>query len=133
VQRAVELVLAEAQASEHGGRAVAPRVAAGVLEPGLRLGVARERRLSMVAAGHCLLEPVQLLLGLDQVARARERVLAQRQAAVDRRPLVVERDPRALREGELAAVNLALADEHSQQRRLPRAIRTRERKALPAV
>src|SRR6185503_15309750 len=85
------------------------------------------------AVGHRLLEPAELLLGLDQVARARERVLAQRQAAVERGPLVVQGDPGSLGEGELAAVNLALADEHPQERRLPGPIRTGERQAVAAL
>ena len=84
----------------------------------------------VVARGHRLLQRAQLLLGLDQVARAGERVLAQRQPAVERRPLVVEGDSRALGEGELAAVDLAFADEHPQQRRLAGAVRAGEREPL---
>ena len=89
--------------------ALAPGVAAGVLEPRLRLGVAAERRGLVVAAGHRLLEPRELLLGRDQVAGAGERVLAQRQSPLERRPLVVQRDARPLLERELAAVQLGLA------------------------
>ena len=63
------------------GGVVAPAVAAGVLEPGLRLAVAAERLGRVVAARHRLLEPAQLALGVDQVGRAREGVLAQREAA----------------------------------------------------
>ena len=132
-QLPVEVALREAEAAQRRRRPVAPGVAAGVLEPRLGLGVAAQRRLVVVAGRHRLLEPAQLLLGLDQVARARERVLAQRQAAVERRPLVVQRDPRALGEGELAAVDLALADEHPQQRRLAGAVRTGQRQAVAAL
>ena len=46
---------------------VAPAVTAGVLEPGLRLAVAAERLRRVVAAGHRLLQPAQLALGLDEV------------------------------------------------------------------
>ena len=56
------------------------RVAARVLEPRLRLGVAVERRLVVVALGHRLLEPPELVLERDEVARAGEHVLAQASA-----------------------------------------------------
>src|SRR5581483_9554707 len=71
LQATVELVLAEPEAAEGGERALAPGVAAGVLQPCLRLGVAAERILGVVAAGHGFLQPPQLLLELDEVARAR--------------------------------------------------------------
>ena len=71
----------EAEAAQHGSGVVAPAVAARVLEPRLRLAVAPERLRAVIAGGHRLLEAAQLALGLDQVGRARERVLAQREAA----------------------------------------------------
>ena len=90
--------------SDRGG-AVAPVVAAGVLEPRLRLGVAAQRRRVVVAGGHRLLERAQLLLESRRGRRAPESTYSrERQAAVERRPLVVQRDPRALLERELAAV-----------------------------
>ena len=45
----------------------------------------------------------ELRLDRDEVPRAREGVLAQREALAAGRPLVVQRDARVLREGELAA------------------------------
>ena len=60
-------------------------------------------------ARHRRLEPAQLLLGRDEVAGAFEDVLAQRQPALERRALVVQRDPRSLLERELAAVQTRLA------------------------
>ena len=48
----------------------------------------------------------------------------------ERRPLVVQRDPRALRERELAAVDLGLAGEHPQERRLAGAVRPGEREPV---
>ena len=69
-QRPVEVALREAEPAQRRRRPVAPGVAAGVLEPRLGLGVAPQRRLVVVAGRHRLLEPGQLLLGLDQVARA---------------------------------------------------------------
>src|SRR5581483_1200309 len=77
LQATVELVLAEPEAAEGGERALAPGVAAGVLQPCLRLGVAAERILGVVAAGPGFLPPPQLLLELDEVARSRERVRPQ--------------------------------------------------------
>ena len=44
-ERPVEVVLGEAEPADGGGGVVAPRPAAGVLEPRLRVGVAPERRL----------------------------------------------------------------------------------------
>ena len=87
----------------------------------------------MRALGHRLLEPAQLLLERDEVARAREHVLAQRQAALERRPLVVQRDARALLERELAAVQPGLAGEDAEQRRLAGAVRPGEREAVAAL
>src|SRR5207248_9412786 len=75
----------------------------------------------------------ELVLGSDEVGRAREDVLAQREVALERRPLVVERDARPLLEGELAAVELGLADEDPKQRRLAGAVRPGERDAVAAL
>ena len=49
-----------------------------------------------------------------------------------RRALVVERDARALRERELAALERDLARDRAQQRRLARAVRAREREPVAA-
>ena len=129
----VEVGVGEAEAAEDGGRVVAPAVAARMLEPRLRLAVAAQRLGSVVAACHRLLEPAQLPLGLDQVGRAREGVLAQREAAQPRRPLVVERDAGALLPRELAAGELRLADQRAQQRRLAGAVRPGEREPVAAL
>ena len=53
VERAVEVFVVEAQSADGGHRLLAPVVAAGVLEPGLRPGIAVEHGL--VAGGHLLL------------------------------------------------------------------------------
>src|SRR5205823_13174690 len=108
LQRPVEVGIAEAEAAQDRRRALAPVVAAGVLEARLRLGVAAQRRRPVLAGCHVLLEAPQLVFGLDKVLSARERVLAQRQPALERRPLVVQRDARALCEDELAAVHFGL-------------------------
>ena len=77
----------------------------------------------MLSTGHRGLEPSELLLGRDQVARAGERVLAQRKSALERRALVVQRDPRAFLECELAAVQVGLAGQDPEQGRLPGPVR----------
>ena len=68
---AVEVGVGEAEPAQHGDGAVAPGVAARMLEPRLRLAVAAERLGCVVAGGHRLLEAPQLALGLDEVARRR--------------------------------------------------------------
>ena len=129
----VEVVVAEAEPAQHRGGAVAPVPAAGVLEARLRLAVAAHRRVVVGAARHRLLELAQLLLDPHQVGCARERVLPQRQAAVARRALVVERDARPLLERDLAALDRRLADDRAEQRRLAGAVLAREREPLAAV
>ena len=126
LQRPVEVGVGEAEPAHDRARAVAPVVAARVLEAGLDSRVAAEHRRVVVARRHRPLEPAQLLLERDEVGGAREDVLAQRQLAVERRPLVVERDPRALLQHDLAALQRGLARDRAQQRRLPRAVRPGE-------
>ena len=133
VERAVEIGLREAEAARDGADALAPGVAAGVLEPRLRLGIAASVCGPWSPRRHRLLEAPQLLLDRDEVGGAREDVLAQREAALQRRTLVVQCDARALRERELAAVDLGLAGEHAQQRRLAGAVRPGERDAVAAL
>ncbi len=130
LEAAVEVGVREAEAAEDACSVVAPAVAARVLEPRLRLAVAAQRLGRVVAARHRLLEPAELLLGADEVGGAGEGVLAQGVTAEPRRPLVVERDARALLPGELAALQLDLADERAQQRRLPGAVRAGEREPV---
>ena len=129
----VEVVVVEAEPAQDGRGAVAPVPAAGVLEPRLRLAVAAHRRVVVHPARHRLLELAELLLDPDEVGGARERVLAQRQAPVARRALVVQRDPRALLQRELAALDRRLADDRAEQRRLAGAVLAREREPLAAV
>ena len=87
----------------------------------------------MIACGHRLLESPQLTLDRNEVGGAGEDVLAQRQPALQRRALVVERDARALGERELAAVDLGLAGEHAQEGRLAGAVGTAERDTLATL
>src|SRR5690606_24156511 len=103
-QRPVEVGLAEAEAVDGRERAGAPAVAAGVLEAGLRAGVAVEDRRVVGALGHLRLEAGELLLERDEVLAAAEDVVAEGDVALTRRALVVEADARALLEHQLAAV-----------------------------
>ena len=80
-----------------------------MLQPSLCLRVPSQRRLVVLPAGHRLLEPAQLLFDGDEVGGAGEHVLPQGGTALQRRPLVVQRDAGSLLEGKLAAL----------QRRLP--------------
>ncbi len=122
LERPVEVRLRETESSQRLGSALAPGVAARMLEPRLGVRVAPQRPGPVVSGGHRLFERAELLLGLDEVARAAEGVLAQAQPVLQRRPLVVEGDARPLRERELASVAFALAHEHAQQRRLAGAV-----------
>ena len=132
-QRPVEVVVREAEPADDGGGARAPVPAAGMLETRHGLGVAPHRRLVVRAVLHRLFEPAQLLLERDQVGRAAEHVVPEGQVEVQRRPLVVEGDARALRERELAAVELGLPGEDAEQRRLAGAVRPGEGEALAAL
>ena len=135
VERPVEVgVVAEAEAVEGLQRPVAPAVPAGVLEPGLRLGVAAERGVVVGALRHRLLERGQLLLDRDQLARAGQHVVAERYRSRSRGgPLVVERDLRALGEHELADVDRRLAREHPEQGRLAGAVAAGQRHPVAAL
>ena len=110
VERPVEVGVDESEAADDRRRAVAPGPAAGVLEPRLRLAVASQRRVGVVAAGHGLLQSPQLVLDRDEVCRAGERVLPQREPLAARRALVVQRDACVLRKRELTALERGLAD-----------------------
>ncbi len=132
IERAVEVGVTEPEAAQDRRGPVAPGPASGVLEPRLRLAVAAERRRGVVAGRHRLLEPRELLLDRDEVAGAREGVLAQRETLAARWSLVVQSDARVLRERQLAALERRLADESPEQRRLARAVRTREREPVAA-
>ena len=122
-QRAVEIgVVAEAEAVQGGQRPLAPAVAAGMLEPGLGLGVAVERRLVVGPAGHRGLELASSLLDRHQLPGAGEDVVPERDVALARGALVVEGDLGPLGQHELALVDRGLPGQHPQQRRLAGAV-----------
>ena len=126
----VEVGGREAEPAQDGRVALAPGVAAGVLQPGLRRAVALKDRRVVAAVRHRVLEHPQLVLDGKDVGGPGERVLAERRVAGGRGALVVERHARPLRERQLAPVDLRLAGEHAQQRRLPGAVRAGERDAI---
>ena len=125
---AVELVHAEAEAANRLARLVAPAVAAGGLEAGLRFGVGGERRLARVGR-HPLLELGEATLDLEHPGEAADDVVAERQAEVARRALIVEHHAGALGERDAAGVGGGLAGEDAEERRLARAVAARERHA----
>ena len=133
VERPVEVGVPKPEPAQHRRGAVAPRPATCVLEARLRLAVAAQRRRRVVAVRHRSLEPAELLLDRDEVARARERVLAERQPLATRRALVVQRDPGVLRERELASLERRLTRDRPQQRRLARTVRPCEREPVAAA
>ncbi len=90
-----------------------------MFEAALSVGVAAQGRIIVRAAGHRLLERRELALDVDQRPRARKDVLAQREAPLPRRPLIVERDLHVLAQHQLTRVNRRLAGKHPQQGRLP--------------
>ncbi len=114
-------------------RLLAPGVAAGVLERGLRVGIGAESLLLIVAIGHALFELLQFGFQGDQLRCAGKHVVAQRHLLIARRTLVVQGDLRALGEYELTAVDRRLAGDHPQQRRLARAVAARERHTVAAL
>jgi hypothetical protein len=130
-QAAVELVVREPEPAHDRCGMVAPAVAARVLEPGLGSRVGGERVGAVVTGRHRGLESSQVLLGRDEVLGAVEDVFPQGQRALERRALVVQRDPRSLLEGELAAVQPGLTGEHPEQGRLARPVGPGESEPVP--
>ena len=127
-------LVAEAEAVQRRVDALAPAVAAGVLEPRLggRVGARAWRRRSRPRPSRPRARRRRSSIASSSLA-PREHVVAQRQLALARRALVVQRDARALGEHQLAAVDRRLAREHPQQRRLARAVAAGQRHALPAL
>ena len=104
-----------------------------MLESRLRIRVASQRRGLVVACRHGLLQAPQLLLERDQIGGAGEDVLAQRQPSVERRALIVQRDPSSLGEHQLATLDGQLARQHPEQRRLARPVRAGKREPVAAL
>ncbi len=100
----IEIGIAEPEPPHGAGRPLAPRPATRVLESRLRVGIASKRALVVRSALHVLLEPPELVLEREQVARAGQDVLAQREAELARRTLVVQGHASSLRKGQLASL-----------------------------
>jgi hypothetical protein len=134
VERAIEVrVVAEPESAQRGQGAIAPAVAAGVLEAPLRLGVTSERRVVVGSPRHRLLEFGELLLDRDELACAAQDVVAQADVPFAWGTLVVERDLRALGEYQLADVDRRLARQHPEQRRLAGAVASGQRHPVAAL
>ena len=118
--------LLEAESGEDGEDAVAPAIAAAVVEELLGGRVCAHRLLAGTTGRHLLLKPGQLGLGLEHLGAAGEDVLAQRGPGFARRALVVQGDAGALLQDEAARVGRQLSGEHPQQRRLAGAVAPRE-------
>src|SRR5439155_10274707 len=74
LELAVELFIREAEPAHDGGRALAPVIAARMLEPRLRLAVPANGGVVVISGRHRPLKPSQLFFERDQVARTREHV-----------------------------------------------------------
>ena len=130
---AIEVLLAEPQAARRRARALAPQIAAARLQSRLRPRVARQQRLVGAARRHPRLQLRQLRLDGELLRASRQQVLAQRQAALARGALVVQRDAHPLGHAQLAAVDRALARQHAQEGRLAHPVAPRERHPLAAL
>ena len=132
-ERALEVGRREAEVARDRVEPLAPGVAARVLEPGLGLGVAPERRRLVVAGGHRLLEPARAPARRRSGRprpRGRSRGARRALSAGGRWSWSAMRVPFAMRE--LAAVELGLAVQDPEQGRLARAVRPGERDSVPA-
>src|SRR5207245_386534 len=130
VELPIEVMLREAEAADDRRGVIAPAVPARMLELRLRLGVPSQGCVGVVAGRHRLLESLQLRLDRDEVGRPGEHVLAQRQAALQRWALVMERDARPLLKSQFAALDAGLAGERPEQRRLAGAVRSGQSDAV---
>ena len=133
VQAPLQIRVGEAQAVGHGGGPGAPQVPAPRLQAGLRGGVARQRRLVGLAAGHARLQLGQLRLDGQLLGAARQQVLLQGDVPLAGRALVVQGDPGALRHGQLATVDRGLPRQHPQQGRLAGAVAPGDGQAFAAL
>ena len=131
-ERAVELGVDEAETAQRDVDPVAPAVAARMLEASLGVGVGVERRL---VGGPAAIAPRarDSSASISPIQRGRPRTYSRRVAPAARRALIVQSDPHALAEHDLAGVGPDLAGEHPQQGRLAAAVAAGERHALAAV
>ena len=132
-ERPVELGAVEAEPAQRDVDAVAPAIAAGVLEPRLGVGVGRR--------GSPASESPSAIRARARRARPRSRAIQSRPAATysrsvasgARRPLVVQRDADALVERDQPAVEPASPAIDPQQGGLAAAVAAEQRHPLAAV
>ena len=125
-----EVVLAEAQAAQHGRDAQVDAVAVVAPEALLQLGVADQHRL-VLALGNAvvaepLLERVHLGLLVEQLGEGDRRLVEERPPAVVEAVLRQVADGQAGRLDDLARVGLVEAGQHPQEGRLAGAVRAAE-------
>ena len=118
LQRALEIVRREPQPARDALQPRAPGVAAGALELGLHAAVLGQRRRGGVALGHPPLQRAQLILQAGRRGGTLADVVAQRDTASKRRPLVVQRHPHAGGHADAAALGVQLPRDDPKQRRL---------------
>ena len=122
VQRPFQVIGCEAQAAGDRLQLRPPAVTARLLELRRRPVVAAHGGRRGVTGGHAGLERAQLVLQTGRLGGTLADVLAQRDAAGQRRPLVVQRHPGARRQLQRAGVGGQLAGQDPQQRGLAGAV-----------
>ena len=126
--------VAEAEAVRHRRRAVAPQIAAASLQS--RLRARRSGRASPRRSRRPPSWPRARPAPPRSAAPPRSPTAGTRAApslALARRTLIVQRDPHALGDAQLAPVDRGLAREHPQQRRLARAVAPGDRHPFAAL
>jgi hypothetical protein len=126
VQLAPEVCVDKAETAGDRRRPLAPRVAAGMLEPLLCPGVGGKRHRVVSTGRHRLLEAAEVGFHRQRLPRAADHVGLQAEIPVERGSLVVESHTRALGERELTPVPGCLAGQHPQERRLAGAVRAEQ-------
>ena len=127
---ALHVGLFEAESAQYGLDVDAPRVAADLVELGLRRRVGVHGGVGVVAARHRLFELGQAPLDRLNIAEQLGHVEPERAAVGARRTLVVQRHAPAARNADLAAIGRHLAGDDAQERRLADAVAAHEAEAL---
>ena len=127
---ALGLLAAETEAAQHREDAVAPAVAAAMLEALLGGGVCVQCLLAGFPGRHRRLQSLQLRLRLQHLGAAGEDVLAERDLCLARRTLIVQGDARSFLQDEAAGIRVELTRQHAQQGRLAGSVASGERHPL---
>ena len=129
-QRAVELIVRQAEAAGAALHPRAPVIPAGGLKIGMRALVLGHGVGAVVATGHARLDGRQALLGITRVSEPLLHVLAHRPGGRRVGPLVMQRHPLAPRNGHRPAIGLFEAGENSEEGRLAHAVAPDDRKTV---